>query len=50
MEKSKDQVCVQDAEAEKYREKIIETVSHIRDVWISRQIYDFIVNMTKEGD
>lgn len=50
MGETKDQVCVQDAGVEKYKEKIAETISSIQDTWILRQVYDFIINMTKEGD
>lgn len=33
-----------------YREKIIEMVGQIEDVWILEQIYKFVINMTEEGD
>lgn len=33
-----------------HREKIIEIVNQIEDVWILNQIHKFIINMTKEGD
>ncbi len=32
-----------------YREKIIEMMGKIEDIWILRQIYRFIINITKEG-
>lgn len=50
MDKTKNQVCVQDAGMEKRRNDIINLVNGITDIWILRQVYNFIINMTKEGD
>lgn len=33
-----------------YREKIVEMVGEIEDVWILEQIHKFVINMTEEGD
>lgn len=33
-----------------YREKIVEMVGKIEDVWILEQIHKFVINMTEEGD
>lgn len=33
-----------------YREKIVEMVEQVEDVWILEQIHKFVINMTKEGD
>ena len=33
-----------------YKEKILEMVGQIEDVWIFKQIYKFVINMTEEGD
>ena len=32
-----------------YKEKIIEIVQKMEDVWILKQIYRYIINITKEG-
>lgn len=37
-------------EKEWYREKITEIVAEIKDVWILKQIFRFVVNMTEEGN
>ena len=37
-------------EKEWYREKIVEMVEQIEDVWILEQIHKFVINMTEEGD
>lgn len=36
-------------EKEYYKRRIIEMVDGISDDWILKQIYRFIINMTKEG-
>lgn len=33
-----------------YKEKIVEMVGEIEDVWILEQIHKFVINMTEEGD
>ncbi len=35
-------------EAEEYRKKIAELVESIDNFWVLRQVYRFIVNMTKK--
>lgn len=35
-------------EAEEYRKKIAELVDNIDNFWVLRQVYRFIVNMTKK--
>lgn len=35
-------------EAEEYRKKIAELVENIDNFWVLRQVYRFIVNMTKK--
>lgn len=37
-------------EEEFYREKIIDMVNQIENVWILKTIHNFIVGMTKEGN
>lgn len=50
MDRLEDKVCGYDTEAERYRAKIVEITNSVHDVWILRQVYNFIINMTKEGD
>lgn len=45
----KNKTDVQD-ERKWYRERIIEMVREVEDVWILEQICKFVVNMTDEGD
>lgn len=33
-----------------YKQRIIEIVEKIQDVWILKTIYNFIVGMTKKGN
>lgn len=33
-----------------YRERIVEMVGQIEDVWIVKSIYDFTIGMIKEGN
>ena len=33
-----------------YREKIVDMVSQIEDVWILKVIYNFVIGMKKEGE
>lgn len=47
MDKRKD--GVNQTTAAVYREKIVEMVKRIEDVWILKTIHKFIVGMTKEG-
>ena len=50
MERLEDKAYVHDAEVERYKVKIVEVTNSIYDVWVLRQVYNFIINMTKEGD
>lgn len=50
MERLENKACVHDAEVEMYKTKIVEITNSVHDVWILRQVYNFIINMTKEGD
>lgn len=34
---------------EDYKSKIIELIEKIQDKWILKQIYRYIINITKEG-
>lgn len=47
MENQKNQACIQDAEAEKYRKNICNMVSKITDIWILKQIYRCVKNIMK---
>ena len=49
---NKREVKIKDAKQEVkwYRERIIDMVNQIEDVWILKTVHNFIVGMIKEGD
>ena len=51
MKTTKDQICAQDAEVEKYREKIMAVVNSINEIRFLNQIYTILKrHMEKRGD